>query len=184
MALATLNVQDQPSTRITATTAAPGADFSQPTYGGSILKPQLTLSNGVANNLAGGADQCYYGIASIAASATLILDLTSFTNVAGQAGASLARVKKVLIRLLSVADDSGAGTACTSVTIQPDGTNGWTNLLGTGSTLKLLNGDKFDWETQSALGVAVDGTHKRLDVVNNDGVNAAAVEILVVGGST
>src|ERR1700727_448219 len=87
-----------------------------PTVNASKSTLSQPYSNGIANNVIGGANQYFVFLTTIAASGTALLDFTSLTNILQQAGVSLARIKAWQFQLLSIAQDSVNGTACTSVT--------------------------------------------------------------------
>jgi hypothetical protein len=141
-----------------------------------------------SNTTALGADEVACLVYTIAASATQTIDLTALLDLGGQT-ASLARVKGFRFRLLGTAETSPggtAGTACSSVKVQPDGTNGFgLNLTGTTPAFTLNNASCLTYTDGSANGLSpVNGTHKIVDIVNNDGVNAAVVVVALVGGTT
>jgi len=182
--LTTLNFNDNNNVGLAATTAAAGDDFQAPSYKVSVTKPQVSIKNTVANAAAGGGDQAMAQVLAIAPSGSATIDLTTFSNVANQAASVFARVKYLMIRLLSTGDDS-QGTACVGIQVSPGATNGWTGVfLNATSTLVLGNGDVFKWETQKAAGVTVDATHKTITITNVDASLAAKVQVIAVGGST
>jgi hypothetical protein len=106
---------------------------------------------------------------------------------------TLARVKAILIQLLSTSDDATNGTPASSVTINNTATNslsaqthsGWfdNGAEGTtaGSKFTLHNGAALLYLDPGAAGITVDATHKIINVVNNDSANPAAVQITVWG---
>jgi hypothetical protein len=154
--------------------------LSQPLNFNKNVGPFTTAN---ANNAALGANECVSYLSTIASSSSEDIDLTSLTDICLQSGVSLARVKGYLIRLLSVADDSVNGTACTGVTIDGAGTN-LIALPGLGSSQVLGNGEFIAWATPNAAGVTVDSTHKIIHIVNNDAAHSACIQLTVIGGTT
>jgi hypothetical protein len=184
VALASLKHSDDNNVSLSATTAGASDDFAPPSYKVSVNKPQITIKNAIANNAAGGGDQALANVYSIAGTGNVSIDLQNFVNVAGQAAGSFARVKYLMIRLLST-DDDAAGTACSGIEVKPHSTNGWTGLFKTATdTVAIHNGDMFKWATRLPLGIVVDATHKVLLITNTDAVVAAKVQVVIVGGST
>jgi hypothetical protein len=138
-----------------------------------------------ANNAALGANELISQIFTIAASGNLSLDLTNLTDILFQASISLARVKGILIRLLSATDDATNGNGCSGVTIGNATSNGFPMFLAnTTSEMVLGNGEFVCWATPGASGLAVSGTSKNLYLVNNDASNAAKVQITLLGGTS
>lgn len=167
-----------------------GQDYNPTTNAGTINK-SYTLGTANANNAAGGADEFIsflIGGGSIAASGSATVDLTSLTNIVGTAAVSLARVKGYMIRLLSASDDATYGTACSSITVGNNASNANTLEFGTGNptfTFNVNNGGcHVHFDTTAAGMVIVDSTHKIIKIVNNDGSNAAGVQITLFGGTT
>jgi len=179
-----MSFSDNNNVTLSATTPRAADDFSPPSYNVTVTKPQVVIKNTQANNAAGGGDQSLAQVFAIAAAASVTIDLTSFTNVAGQTASSFARLKYLMVRLLSPGDDA-AGTLCSGIQLAPGATNGWTGVFGTAtSTIVLGNGDVFKWETQKAAGVTVDATHKTITLTNSDASLVAKVQVIAVGGST
>lgn len=142
----------------------------------------LGLNFSTGTNTAKAANQIASAIYAIAASGNTVINLQSLTNVLGTASVALVRLKGILVRLLSVADDAVNGTACSSVTVGNAATN--PNLLflgGTTPTFTLNNGEHLEWSTPGAAGIAVSPSACNLKVLNNDGANAAAVQVSVIG---
>ena len=149
----------------------------------NIIKSVGPFTTTIANNAALGADECYSKIITIAASGNTDIDLTSLQDILLQSGLNFARIKAYVIRLLSIADDSSNGTACTGITIDGAGTN-LIALPGLGTAQTLGNGDFLAWATPNASGTTVDGTHKIIHIVNNDSGHGAAVQLTLVGGTS
>lgn len=179
-----------------------GTDYTA-TANVSQIQKTLTLGTAAANAAAGGSDELISKIYSIGASSNTSIDLTSLTDILAQTSVSLARVKAIVIRLLSASDDSTNGTAASSITIDNTVTNalsaqsntGWFNNAhegtatggagdATGSKFTIPSGGWMGFGVANAGGVLVDGTHKVIKIVNNDAGLAAAVQVTLVGGST
>lgn len=179
----------------TAQNSLTGTDYS-PTQQSSTIRKLQTHGTAVANAGVGGGDELYSAISSISASGTVSIDLTAITDILSQAGISLARVKFIMLRLLSVADDATNGTAASSVTLDNTVANalsaqahsGWFDngsegAVG-GSKFTVPNGAGLIFMLPNAAGVVVDGTHKVIKAVNNDGSLTAKLQLSVMGGST
>lgn len=145
----------------------------------TTLPKSITYVKG--GNLANGVNVVYSALLTIAASGSTTVDLTSITEVLGSSK-TFARIKAVVIQLLSVADDSANGSACSSVTVGNAATNA-NKLFFTAGTdsIDLANGDVVAWGTGAAAGIAVDGTHKNVKILNNDGAVGAKVLLTVLG---
>jgi hypothetical protein len=72
-----------------------------------------------------------------------------------------------------------ADSSASSISLQPNGTNGWTSTLKSGSEIELFPGDGVLLRLLTADNSIVDGTTKVLDVVNNDGGNAASYRLQI-----
>ena len=187
MGLSSLSYSTQGNGSWTAQKNVTGA--SPNTNQSSITNAKATLGTQAANNAAGGADELYFSIASIAASGTLSLNLQSLTDILG-AALNFARVKAIKLQLLSTAQDSVNGTNCSSVSLDTATTNsltsqsksGWLNNATSG--IDLPNGCYLEFACPNANGITVDATHNILHFTNNDAGNAAAMQITVVGGSS
>lgn len=166
-----------------------GTDYA-PINNASNVRKSCSLGTAAANAAAGGADELASFIQSIAASGSATIDLTSFTDILNIAASSFVRVKAILIRLMSVADDAAVGTACSGITIGNAASNQFISQSGTGwlstatSVIDVPGGGFIAFGVANAAGVAVDGTHKSLKVLNLDGAVAAKVQISLIGGST
>lgn len=165
----------------TAQQAINGADYQPVTNSGNI-SPGLRYSNSILNNALGGADQIISYILPIAASGTATIDLTSLTNILQQTGITLARVKAYEFRLLSLTDDPENGTACTSITWGNAATNSQQLNLPASMTSSIFNGGVTPYWDETATGFVVDGTHKSVKFVNNDGAHGAGIQITFIGG--
>jgi hypothetical protein len=143
---------------------------------------------------AGAVNEVYWNVLTVGAGASTTLDLSAgLADVLGQTF-GFARVKAFMVWLLSTATtdtlvDGTVGTACSGVTIGNAATNPW---AGTGypvsdqatGTITLANGEKRGWARGDATGWVVDGTHKSLKVLNNDGAVAAKLVIAALGADT
>ena len=144
-------------------------------------------------NIAYGVNQLASFITTIAASGNASIDLTVLTNLLQQTAVVLVRVKSIMIQLLSLTDDTVNGTNCSSITINNTVTNafsaqsnsGWFGNAAEGaaggSKFVIPNGGTLAFATPAAAGVLVDGTHKVINYVNNDGSNGAAVQTTIFG---
>ncbi len=183
--LATLSAYFQAVFSWSVTGTAPSAAYNAPTAASTLSNKQSLVTG---TSTAGQANQIYSGIQTIAASGTLAYDLSAvFTNVLGNAAATFARVKGVLIELLDAAQDATNGTLCSSITLGNSGANDWIEQSHSGwlgsatSVFDVPNGGFVAFGVNNAGGVVVDATHKILNIHNNDGSNAAAVRITLIG---
>lgn len=116
--------------------------------------------------LAGDADDNVRAIfayeAVMAASATVPLDLRTTTD---RFGANLLADDLVMLYVENVDDPSGGG----ALEVRPNATNGFTNLLGTGSALKLPPGAFAVVGCFKADAIDVTVTNKALDFVEAGG---------------
>lgn len=176
---------------LNATLAVTGAAYTAPSVNDTVSK-KVTYSTSQANAVASGnttgSDESYSAITSIAGGGTATLDLTALTDLFGQA-LNFARVKGIVIQLLSATDDStvvtGASTAASQITVGNAALNAFPLPLGALThTIVLKNGEAFAWTSPTAAGVAVSATAKNLLITNNDGTNTAKVQITLVGGTT
>ena len=166
-----------------------GSDY-QSTGNNTTISKIVQNGTSAANAAAGGSDEVYSAITSIPAASSVTLTLNSLTDFLGTTAVNLARIKNILIRLLSAVDDSVfPGTAASSVTI--DGTvasaflstsgSGW--LTNATSKFDIANGAFVCYGTPSAGGITTAGK-TALKITNNDGTLAAAVQVSLGGGST
>lgn len=172
-----------------------GSEYSQNTNSTNLRKA-MTGGTSVANAVAGGGDELYSAVTSLAFGASASIDLTSLTDILQTSGVSLARVKWIMIRVLSTTDDSSIGTAATPLLIDNTVTNalssqssaGWfanaAEGAANGSRFHVPNGGILLFGTPSAAGLVVDGTHKIIKFTNSDGAVTMKVQLTVFGGST
>ena len=180
MALSSLDIKMQATLGITVTNNVTGHSANANT---SNLSKLISFVTGA--NAASAANNLYSSLLSIPGGGTTTIDLTSFTNIFGQAAQSAARIKGVFAHLLSTADDSTNGTACSGVTIGNAGANPSPLFLGAGThTIVLANGAFVLWGTPVAAGVAVAGGTKNVLVTNNDGSVAAALRLTILTADT
>jgi hypothetical protein len=158
--------------------ASPGAQY-QPTTAQGNPKKNIAFKTGTT--AAGQINEVGSKIFSIVASGTATVNLQALADVLGQS-ADLVRVKGLMFQLLSATDDSDNGTACSGVTIGNAGTHPFLGFLGgTTPTITLGNGEALGWLSPSANGLAVSSTVCNILITNNDGSNAAAVQVTVLG---
>lgn len=171
-----------------------GTNYS-PLTSNSNFSVSFPNKSSVANNVAGGGDEALSVIFNLAANAVVDLDLTNFQDVLGQLAASFARIKGVVARNLSTTDDPTYGA--NSIKVQIGGYGGSSSSSGyTGGVenpmmfgdpsfyIYLDNGAGFAWGTPQPLGITVDSTHKMIRLANLDPVNAAAIQMTFIGGSS
>jgi hypothetical protein len=155
--------------------------------GQTIASKTQQLSLAAADAAIGGADEVYHSLLSISASGNVTINLQSFTDIAGQATISLARIKGFRIHLLGANDaapDGTAGNACSSITVGGGASNpNVLNMAGTTPTITINNGSVLHYQDGSASGITVDSSHLNLKIVNNDSGVAAKVLITVIGGT-
>jgi len=157
---------------------------SQPTSG---TQNKIRGVSTTAAAAAGGADELVAGVATITASSSTTLDLTSIANVAGDTTA-FARIKFVAFRLLGASDTAfdgtTVGTAATPVTIGNAASNATQMFLGGDTeTIILTNGDWVAYATGGAAGKVIDSTNKNVKIANGDAAVSAKV-LYVFGGGT
>lgn len=198
MALSSLTSSFGPSVSWTAAKAITGADYASLANQSNIQKPAMAVGTAAANNAANGGDELCSSITSVSASSSTSIDLTSLTDILQATGTSLARVKAILIRLLSTTDDATNGTAASSVTIDNTTSNslsaqshsGWFDNGSEGgvggSKFTIPNGGflMFGVGVTNTTGVVVDSTHKVIAVHNNDAGVTAKVQVTLIGGSS
>lgn len=107
----------------------------------------------------------------------------SLTNIMGVASVTLARVKYLMIQLLSVAQDATNGTACSSITIGAAASNPWTGIIDAAGLYTVRNGAFWIHGDFSATGCAI-GADLNLKVLNNDASNTAAYRLTILGCAT
>ncbi len=161
-----------------------GADY-QPIQNNTTITKRVALGTAVANGVAGGADSLVSFIQSIAASGTATIDLRALTDILNQGAQVWARLKGLLIRLLSVADDATNGTAATQVVIGNAAMNANTLFLGAAAhTIVLKNGCFVAWGDPGAAGNTVSAAAKDVLITNSDAGVAAKVQFSAVGGTS
>jgi len=193
--LTTLSATAAASLSWTATKSLTGTAYSA-IANASTLRTSFGLGTTVANAVVGGADELASFITSIPASSSASIDTTAVTDILNQAAASFARLKLLMIRLLSVSLDATNGTAASSITLDNTVVNalsaqsnsGWFNngaegAVG-GSKFTIPSGGVLFFGTPAAAGILVDATHKIIRLTNNDTSLAAKAETSFVGGST
>lgn len=181
-ALTSLNYNQKVSPSWTAALAVMG--LTNNTANANNKQRAYSLSSAVANAVAGGADTIYAVVSTIAASGTLTIDLTSFADIMGRTGTSMARLKAYHIRLLDVTDDAAIVAQATSVTVGGGANAHRLNQTLNTTTFDLGPGESQEWITPGAAGIVTDGTHKNVKVLNNDATNAAKVLVILVGGTS
>ncbi len=166
-----------------------GSDYAQ-TQNATAITKTLSIGTTAANAAVGGGDELYSAVTSLAGGASASIDLTSVTDILATAATSFARVKAILIRVLSTTDDSVIGTAASGAMIDGTVANALLSASGSGwlkaatSTFDIPNGGFIAFGTPSATGVLVSGGAKVIKVTNNDGAVTAKVQITVIGGTT
>lgn len=180
--ISTLSGSFQATIQWNASNNVTGTDYQPISNPGAIRKSQ-SFSNGVANNLLSGADEMISYLFTIAAAGSATIDVTAIVNVLNQT-INLARIKMYCFRLLDVADDSVNGTACSSISWGNAASNGIQLGLSAAATKTIYTGSADMYFDQTTGGFVVDGTHKNVKFLNNDGAVAAAVQISLVGGTT
>jgi hypothetical protein len=161
--------------------AAPGSQY-QPTTAQGNPKKNIAFKTGTTTS--GQINEVASAIFTIAGSGTHTVDLQSLLDVLGQT-VVLVRVKGLLFQLLSTADDSVNGTACSGVTIGAAGSDPFVGFLGgTNPTLTLGNGEALGWLSPSANGLPITSSTENVLITNNDGTNPAAVQVTVLGADS
>lgn len=164
----------------------------QPIGQGDNVATNYNFGTQAANNAVGGADEVVSFLQVIAAGGSATVNLLSITNIMQQAGVALARVKAYKIRLLANsgkgAVDAVNGTACSSITVGNAGSNPNTLEFGTGNptfTFTVNKGGVHQHFDPTAAGFTlVTPSAKNILITNNDGANAAAVQVTLVGATT
>jgi hypothetical protein len=110
---------------------------------------------------------------SLAASGTRSIDLQTALDAFGEA-LGLADVALLYI-------EHKADSLASSIAVQASAANAWTNLLSTTAALTLRPGDFMLVVAFTAGNLPVAGANKGLDIVNNDGSNAADYVVEVWG---
>ena len=171
-----------------ATLAITGSDYS--TIGNATtIKASKSNGTAIANASLGGANELYTAVTSVVTTGSVSIDLTSISDILNQAAGSVARVKGILVRLLSSTDDSVIGTAVAYVKLDTTVANGLASQSGSGwleavSIADIANGDGYLWWSAQAGGVVVDSTHKVIKFTGTDGALTAKVQLTIIAGST
>lgn len=117
-------------------------------------------------------NQVYADVLTIGAGGDAAIDLTSFTNQAGES-ASLVYALAMIVRV--------AGTPGGSVRLTPGDTNGLVWFAGSTDGIVIRVGEAFTFAGGGAgTGVTVDPTHKTLKF-SNLGAASAAVTFAILG---
>ncbi len=114
---------------------------------------------------------------TLAAGATLTINLLTGTDNPVGANAVFARVKSLFI-------EHSAASLASGVTAFDAASDAFQGPLVTGATMDLLPGEFIDLCSPTTVGWVVDATHKNLAIVNNDIVNAATLRFYIDGVST
>jgi hypothetical protein len=164
-----------------------GTTYGQITNNSTITKK---FSYTLGGNVALGVNEIYSSITSISSSSNTTLDLTALTDLINVASINMARVKAIVIQLLSATDDSINGTAASYITVGNNNTNDLVSQSGSGwlndvtSSIDIPNSGFLAFAVGNAAGVAVDATHKLIKIANADGALAAAVQVTLLGSTT
>ncbi len=189
MAIGTLIFTDTETIAIQAATGLTGTDY-QPLQSNQTVKKIVAVGTAAANAAAGGSDEAASFLITLSASASVSTDLTSITDIMQTASVTLARIKALIIRLLSATDDATNGTAASGITIDGTVTNGLLSATGSGwltnstSKFDVPNGGKISFGTPAAAGVVVNSGSKIVKITNLDGALTAKAQLTCAGGST
>ncbi len=112
------------------------------------------------------ADTDDAGTAEIGTSATVSID---FQTALDPYGVALAAVDMVMLYI-----EHKATSSASSIQVEANAADGWTNLLGTAAAMPLAPGEFAVWTAFDAATKPITGTNKVLDLVNQDGSNTAA----------
>lgn len=179
MSIPTLNATVQIGTSYNASLTQQGSQYTaNSAQGNPAGRQNFTVGTTGSNKI----NEIYSVILKPAASGNSLLDLTSLADVFGLS-LNFARVKAIMFQLLSANQDASNGTACTQITIGAAGSHPWLMFLGgTTPTVILKNGEMIAWMTPSSDGsVITGGSNNMLLITNNDTVNAAAVQVTLLG---
>ena len=134
-------------------------------YGGGLTAPvskNQTLPDGGLDNQ---MQVLTHKDESLAASGTNSYDMQLDEDRYGEA---IAAADVVLLYV-----EHKASSSASSISFRPAAANGWTSFVSAGATLTLQPGDFMILGAFAAGNQAVSPTSKIMEVVNNDGVNAA-----------
>lgn len=156
--------------------------FTDPILGnqGSSSGMQLVVNRANGDGGSVAFNQLIVLSETIAASGTVTVDLSAAaTNVNGASG-TITNVQFCAILLPSTAQNATLGSLGSSVTVGAAGSNpaSFMRLNSTGTKTVENGGMATDYDP---VGWTIDGTHKSLQIVNNDSVNQAKVYV-VLGG--
>ena len=149
---------------------------ASPAEGGGVV--QLDIDERPATGTTNGQWDLHCGVTyTISASSTENVDLTSLADPFGGAVA-FAEIDAIAIVHME-------SSASSSVDLSPNASNGWTSIFQDASDLtRLLAGQAAIYADFAAGGgFAVGASNKVLDIVNNDGANAATVRLYAWGRS-
>lgn len=146
--------------------------------GNSELKSRLGRVARIS--VSGASKQVYdYYRYSLAGAATLQLDLsTGLTNPLNESisgAADFATITGVFL-------EHDSTSTSTSFTAFNGGTNEFQGPMNAASDCTLVPGEWFAFGKLAGItGWTVDGTHKRIDILNNHATNAALINIFILG---
>jgi hypothetical protein len=162
------------------------AGFLNPVSNTNSEQKVVQLGNTVANNAPGGSDELYAAVLSIAASGSTTITITNLVDVVNQTGMAFARLKFWRFHLLSPSDNPAVGTICSSVTVGNAASHPFAFNMNSGADTFIINNGSFqEYGDPGATGFTVTAsTNDQIKIVNNDSVNAAAVLVILCGGST
>lgn len=106
---------------------------------------------------------------------TTTIDLSNFTNALSQTGQAMTKV-----RVLFFEHDSAS--AASSIVLFNAAANSFQGPVSAGASVTLLPGERFEMESPTTAGWAVDGTHKNLAIVVAGGT--ATLRYFVAGSTT
>jgi hypothetical protein len=149
---------------------------------GSFRKRKSTLSLAPGPTAAYGIDTLLLTQFDLAASGTTTPDLTAYTDAAGQASQSMARVKAVFLWLHSTEDNSLVTANPSGLTLGGAATPA-TLMFGDAASdkIKVQAGSTFCWMDATANGIAVTGSLKLVLLTNLDATNRALGRLLIAG---
>ena len=106
-------------------------------------------------------------------------------NMVGESSPAFTKIKWMMMELLSTTQDTTNGTACSSVTISPAGSNPiTTSPLGSAKTYTMTNGDKWVCEKHNSGGITVaNGSADGFDVLNNDASVSGKIRVTLLGNA-
>lgn len=139
-----------------------GVQVAPSPYGQNVRGSRSIRKSLLAGNGDDQVQNVYAYESTLAASGTLSLDLKTANDRFGNA---LSAADIAMIFVENVVDASGGG----ALEVRPNATNGFTNLLGTSSALKLPYGSFACIGNFTADKIVVDATHKVLDFVETGG---------------